>query len=405
MDINFDDIEKSVYSIFYLGFSKFLLCTNPLKAELVYKDKKIDLITGTQESHHHLTSVDEIFPNTPLITDDQFVRVYHLFYEFSEAFESKGENLEEPLYMDIVYQQSRTINVEPMSLSLKVDKIVAPKWEEYKKAFDLGMTELLDGNCYQFNLTFPFRFDFSSQRYNSRFFVKKFLSLEGQLGAYAHLTYIPRRNQLLISNSPECLFQSLKTSHKVKLWSMPIKGSLRCDRENETSNQWSKLRNSKKDEAELFMITDLIKNDIIKINLSKTNVVHKKIPLLVPGIIHQFSLISTNLKLETTLKSVLVALFPGGSITGAPKIRVMDILKQLEARPRGFYCGSTVLSFRGKTSASINIRSGVIDFNQRYLEMGAGGGITLKSYSWDEFLEMKLKAKSFGQLFFGRLSF
>ena len=89
------------------------------------------------------------------------------------------------------------------------------------------------------------------------------------------------------------------------------------------------------------------------------------------------------------------ALFPGGSITGAPKKRVMEIIGDTERFDRGIYCGSTVLCIGNKKVASINIRTANIHLEERMWRYGAGGGITLLSRPVDEFKEMEAKVSSF----------
>ena len=88
------------------------------------------------------------------------------------------------------------------------------------------------------------------------------------------------------------------------------------------------------------------------------------------------------------------ALFPGGSITGAPKKNVMKIIKSIEASPRRFYCGSTLIFHQSLKKASINIRTIEFDFKTSSMELGSGGGITLKSQASLEFQEMEDKLQS-----------
>jgi len=92
------------------------------------------------------------------------------------------------------------------------------------------------------------------------------------------------------------------------------------------------------------------------------------------------------------------ALFPGGSITGAPKKRVMEIIKAVECFERGIYCGSTLLCIGDKKIASINIRTASIQIENRVWRYGAGGGVTLLSRPVDEFKEMEAKVESFLKL-------
>ena len=143
------------------------------------------------------------------------------------------------------------------------------------------------------------------------------------------------------------------------------------------------------------MITDLLRNDLSRIELPKAYVSEKKIFKKVPGLIHQCSKINIELSAKVTLWKVIEKIFPGGSITGAPKVRAMKLIHHLEKRDRGFYCGSTMIFFGPMKSASINIRAGVFDFNNHSLLYQAGGGITLESNADDEFSEMTYKCESF----------
>jgi anthranilate/para-aminobenzoate synthase component I len=88
-------------------------------------------------------------------------------------------------------------------------------------------------------------------------------------------------------------------------------------------------------------------------------------------------------------------LFPGGSVTGAPKLRVMELIQQIERFQRGIYCGSTLLFFKERKLASINIRTANINLGERLWRYGAGGGVTLLSKAHKEFQEMEFKVSSF----------
>ena len=125
---------------------------------------------------------------------------------------------------------------------------------------------------------------------------------------------------------------------------MPIKGSVKI--KGDVKKAWKKLKESMKDKGELNMITDLLRNDLSRIEKPISKVRKKYVPLLVPGIIHQYSIIDVDLSYKITLLKIIKSLFPGGSITGAPKRRVYQILGSLEKNRRGFYCGSTILLLR-----------------------------------------------------------
>lgn len=143
------------------------------------------------------------------------------------------------------------------------------------------------------------------------------------------------------------------------------------------------------------MITDLLRNDLNRLDRPQARVLKKRAALEVPGLLHQYSLLSVKLTKKVSLLHALQCLFPGGSVTGAPKKRVMQIIQDVEHGKRGVYCGSTLLCYGDRKVASINIRTAEIDLSERLWRYGAGGGITLGSNPVHEFQEMEAKVASF----------
>ena len=125
---------------------------------------------------------------------------------------------------------------------------------------------------------------------------------------------------------------------------------------------------------------------------------HKKVPLSAPGLVHQMSLVEIEISKNNKFSKIFNSIFPGGSITGAPKKSVMKILKGLESDLRGIYCGSTILSSNNKVDCSINIRTADYDLSRGVMTYGAGGGVTVLSDLAGEFQEMQNKVLSFGSL-------
>ena len=148
------------------------------------------------------------------------------------------------------------------------------------------------------------------------------------------------------------------------------------------------------------MIIDLLRNDLNSINLPICQVVRKKALLVVPGLLHQMGVIKVKLPPVIALGKLVRCLFPGGSITGAPKKRTVQILRAIEAGPRGIYTGSTMLLRNGQIDCSINIRTAKINLKESSLSYGSGGGITLQSNCDAEFQEMQIKVESFLNTFF-----
>ena len=321
-------------------------------------------------------------------------RFIHLFYELGFLFEGMTEEIKstELLAIDILYSTKEIDFVKTETKKIILSLNNAPHFHQYKKQFEAGYQELLEGNCYQFNLTGEYSYSFEEDTLPEDFIAALWRQSKGR-GPYASATYIEYLDKLFLSNSPECLFQYQGDT----LTTRPIKGTLKrnTDDKKEIDRLWSELSQDKKSQGELYMITDLLRNDLSRIDLPCSVVTKKKAPLLVPGLLHQYSEIQVKLRSHITLKNILEKIFPGGSITGAPKKRVMRILKNIENRTRGFYCGSTLLFSPGQIEASINIRSSVVDFKKCSVNYQAGGGITLLSQPQFEFEEMTYKHDSY----------
>jgi para-aminobenzoate synthetase component 1 len=364
----------------------------PVRALAYYKNHSVNLLTGLPAKD----SLQNFFQECSEIKIDREFskpRVMHLFYELSFLLNGKLDcvNEESIIAIDIEFSKSRKIDFEEFQ-KIELKRESWPDERKYKQAFDEGYAELLKGNCYQFNLTYPFHYSFDS-KYTPGDFIFSLWRKNATRGGFGSATFIPSMEKLFFSNSPECLFQIKDRT----LSSMPIKGTLKRSDGEDWKLLWKKLTNDKKSQAELFMITDLLRNDLSRIEKPLAKIVKEKYPKLVPGLIHQYSQIDVQLSGDVTLMKILESLFPGGSITGAPKMRVIDLLYKLEARERSFYCGSTVLLYKKMKSASINIRSAEISFHndQRSLSYQAGGGITLLSDAEDEYKEMTYKHNSF----------
>ena len=322
--------------------------------------------------------------------------VIHLFFELGYSFfqlETRNdENV--PLAIFIKYSQSVEQAILPSSSdSLSLEPLSQISFEKYHQQFNEAYRNLLDGETYQLNLTHPFYLrpsdQLSPQEYINRFWQDPF-----KVGAYAHATYIDALDKLFLSNSPECLFQIKTQNNRQLIQTMPIKGTERVSGDD-WKEAWKKLRSSSKNQAELYMITDLMRNDLSRLTGHPSRVLYKKYPLHVPGLIHQFSVVESLLPKDKNLADIIKALFPGGSVTGAPKKNTLRLIGAIENYRRGFYCGSTILFYKQMKTASINIRSCEIDFTQNEIKYGTGGGVTLQSQAFAEYEETLNKLKSF----------
>lgn len=359
-----------------------------VSGKIIYKNYYIDISTGKRIRE----TWKDWFESLDFSISTFFVqpKVVHLFYELGFFFhEIHLETIKEDtiLAIEINYKNFSKYNPSKEDCDLRLKNILSPNYQDYEKKFNEGYKHLVAGNCYQFNLTENFKYKFSAE--DPTQIIDKLWSHNSARGKYGSATYIPLTNMLYLSNSPECLFQIEEN----KIISRPIKGTVKIKKS--IDEHWNELIHDQKNKSELFMIIDLIRNDLSSIEKPNSIITQKQAPLIVPGILHQYGEVQALLSDRVKMKTIIEKIFPGGSITGAPKKRSMEILRNLENRERGFYCGSTMILFKEMKAASINIRSSEIDLKLNQLNYSAGGGITLKSESNSEFLELSYKENSY----------
>lgn len=391
-----ETLNNDFFTIISLRKTSAFLKFHDLESGFVYfKNHRINLKTSIKEKYP-ITRFFKVMEKINFKRDFKNPRVFHLFYELGHILHNKNFIKENDiLAIDLHYLKTSPYKLISPEKGFKLDELKSINFNEYKRKFLEGKKQILEGNSYQLNLTFPFEFRLSGETSFDKL-VGKIWEKKADRGAYAHASFIPTLNKVFISNSPECLFQIKKRKSSLSLWSMPIKGTLKVEDKREFGKAWESLRKCPKNQAELFMISDLLKNDLSRIEKPNAKIIFKKKPLRVPKILHQYSLISVELSQNVDLAKIVKNLFPGGSVTGAPKKRSMEILFGLESKnPRSFYCGSTIILHRSLLAGSINIRSATLDIKTEKLTYGSGGGVTLLSQPGEEFAEMNLKFQSF----------
>ena len=195
----------------------------------------------------------------------------------------------------------------------------------------------------------------------------------------------------IISASPE---RFISIDHRGVVETRPIKGTRARGLTTAEDNALAaELLASPKDRAENLMIVDLLRNDLSRV----CRVGSVAVPSLCGletfhSVHHLVSVVTGQLRPECTAVDLLAACFPGGSITGAPKIRAMEIIHDLEPVARGPYCGSVVwMGFDGAMDSSIIIRTLIRNGDQLFAH--AGGGIVADSDPTQEYAESVLKAQ------------
>jgi para-aminobenzoate synthetase len=196
----------------------------------------------------------------------------------------------------------------------------------------------------------------------------------------------------LLSASPE---RFLAVDRRGFVETKPIKGTIARGRDSQQDQQLvQSLRSSEKDRAENVMIVDLLRNDLSRVCQVGTVVVPKLCDVESYSTVHQLvSTVHGVLRTECNVVDLVKATFPGGSMTGAPKVRTLDFIDLLERRPRGIYAGAMGwIGNDGAADLSIVIRAIVV--NGDFLTLGVGGGIVAQSTPSLEFDEMLLKAQA-----------
>jgi para-aminobenzoate synthetase / 4-amino-4-deoxychorismate lyase len=258
---------------------------------------------------------------------------------------------------------------------------LSSSWREYCNKLALIRRLIQAGEVYQINFTAR-------------------MGLKAKTGAWETFTALFRRHPVpyaafvntgerqIVSLSPELFFEIERGRITVK----PMKGTMArgrfCEEDLIAAEQ---LRRSEKNRAENVMIVDLMRNDLGRI--CRTGTV--KVPSLFeveryPSVWQMTSTIQGELLGDCGVETIFRALFPSGSVTGAPKIRAMEQIAQLEDPPRGVYTGA--IGFWSPGRARFNVAIRTIEFQQQHGIMGIGGGITYDSKPAEEWEECQWKA-------------
>ena len=256
--------------------------------------------------------------------------------------------------------------------------------ETYQERFAVLHGHIARGDCYQANLTFPFRARCTVPP--EQLFRRLIVRQPVRYGALVRLGF-PR----IVSRSPE-LFFDLGPGRWLE--THPMKGTVRRGVTAEEDHALKEgLRRSDKNRAENRMIVDLLRNDLSRISETGTVTVPKLFEVETYPTLHQMiSKVRGRLRDGLTVRDIFAALFPCGSITGAPKIGAMKILRALEDRPRGAYCGAIgYIGPGGQMRFSVAIRTISIHEDGEAV-FNVGGGIVFDSYADSEYDEALLKA-------------
>ena len=336
-----------------------------------------------------LAEVTDLLAQVESYQEQGYYVVGYVSYEAAPAFEEKLAVHKVPLLGEYLLYFTVHDRVETSPIPLTYGEVDLPsKWreqtsaEDYEKAIAQIHHHLRQGDTYQVNYTVQLKQDLSA----NPFAIYNRMVVEQEAGYNA---YVEHDEMAVISMSPELFFEQ----NDRELTTRPMKGTTQrgvTDQEDLAQASW--LEQDPKNRSENMMIVDLLRNDMNRISEVGSEHVERLCQVEQYSTVWQMtSTIKSQLRLDVDLVAIFRSLFPCGSITGAPKIATMEIIKDLEPRPRGVYCGTIGLLLpNGRRIFNVAIRT--IQLHQGKAIYGVGGGITWDSTWESEYREVHQKA-------------
>lgn len=311
----------------------------------------------------------------------------YIRYEAKEIFLKNGIKSDLPLLYFEIYEKTKCKmqKIKNSCNNLSTNQLITSStlnYQEYATAISQIKEEIANGNTYEVNYTYDYKIETKIDGFDLYNAI-----LPNQTTPYN--TYIKNEFEEILCFSPELFFELEDNKIKTK----PMKGTVkRGQTESEDKENIEFLKNDEKNRAENVMIVDLLRNDLGKIAKTGSVKVDKLFEVETHKTIHQMtSEISAELENNTTLFEIFEAIFPCGSITGAPKINTMKIIDEVEIGTRGVYCGAIGLITSEKTVFSVPIRTLQRKYNENFYTCRVGGAIVWDSTAEDEWEETLTK--------------
>ncbi|MFK4784966.1 aminodeoxychorismate synthase component I [Fusobacterium sp. MFO224] len=337
---------------------------------------EIEKLNINQEDDLNIYDMYFSYYNEIVLIDNKEEKIYLISHKFVENFEERINLVEKKILTpskieDIFYDKEVEIENEISR-------------DEYFNAISCVKDNIEKGNVYQINFTQRFNCNLNKSPFT--LYNRLFETNKSPFAAY--LDY---EDYQIVSSSPE-RFVRVKGRN---IDTRPIKGTIaRGENIKEDIKNREILENSEKDQAELLMIIDLERNDMGKICESGSIKVEELFHIEeYATVFQQVANVSGKLRENFSIKEIIEGIFPGGSITGAPKISAMELIGRLEKKKRNIYTGNIgYLSFNGSMDFSIAIRSVLCKESKAYYQVG--GGIIWDSDTKLEYEESLLKGKA-----------
>lgn len=332
----------------------------------------IEDLPETTVASYEMPVMQMIFYKDFIVFDNLKNKKYHIRASLKNDSSPKTENI-----LKIASKRGK-----PGSFFAK-GKIESCTRESYIKKVRKIIEYIKKGDAYEVNLSRQCSCSYEGDTYSL------FRKLT-QINPAPFSAYLPFGETTVISNSPERFL----LADEDRIETRPIKGtSPRHQNKAKDGRSRQKLASSAKDDAELSMVVDLLRNDLGKVSKYGSVKVseHKRIEGF-SNVWQMLSIIQSRLRNNENYGSLLRACFPGGSITGCPKIRSMEIIDELEKYSRNIYTGSIFVANDSRFDSSIVIRTLVATGGKLYFNVG--GAVIYDSVPEDEYEETEHKAKS-----------
>ena len=336
-----------------------------------------------------LAEVADLLAQVESYQEQGYYVVGYVSYEAAPAFEENLAVHKAPLLAEYLLYFTVHDRVETSPIPLTYEEVDLPsKWQEetsaenYEEAIAQIHHHLRQGDTYQVNYTVQLKQDLIA----NPFVIYNRMVVEQEAGYNA---YVEHDEMAVISMSPELFFEQ----NDRELTTRPMKGTTQrgvTDQEDLAQASW--LEQDPKNRSENMMIVDLLRNDMNRISEVGSEHVERLCQVEQYSTVWQMtSTIKSQLRPDVDLVAIFRSLFPCGSITGAPKIATMEIIKDLELQPRGVYCGTIGLLLpNGRRIFNVAIRT--IQLHKGQAIYGVGGGITWDSTWESEYREVHQKA-------------
>lgn len=307
---------------------------------------------------------------------------------YPEQSTSKREQRAKERLWWMLHQLDHVTSMEVLSKSNQMDTKIQSNFtsDHYQHAVQSVIDYILSGDIFEANISQRFRVDLPKNLTPFNLYRKLRAINPAPFAAYINLA-----DCVIASASPE-RFLKLTEKH---VETRPIKGTRpRGKNQHEDEKLAQELLASEKDHAENVMIVDLMRNDLSRVCEAHSVFVPQLCGLESYATVHHLvSVVTGKLRTELAAIDLLCAAFPGGSITGAPKIRAMEIIAEIEPTQRGPYCGSIgYIGFNGDMDSSITIRTFAIKNN--VVTFQAGGAVVADSIPLDEYHETLTKSRA-----------